>query len=311
MSTLTIFTPTYNRAHTLPRLCESLARQTLNDFLWLVVDDGSTDGTRELVSGLQARAPFPIEYVFQVNQGKHNAHNTAVGCAHTELFLIIDSDDELLPNAVEVIVSAWKRMTPHERTAIAGIWTLCRTPEGKVIGGSLPSDAFDMTLQELRFRHKDNREFMPAFETAVLRDHPFPVTPPGDCPFLPEDYVWTRITRTRAIRFLNVPCRIYHEGAGLLTMARDQYRWSRPAAYGYFAPLTNEIEWFWYEPLTFLMSAVQAARFGMFSGDFGKLAGALSWKAKLLVYSAVPVAMVLLWRDRLSGRIARQLGVAR
>jgi hypothetical protein len=194
---------------------------------------------------------------------------------------------------------------------IAGIWTLCCTPGGEVIGGSLASDAFDMTLQELRYRHKDNREFMPTFETAVLRKHPFPVTPPGACSFLPEDYVWTGITRTRALRFLNVPCRIYHRGEGLLSMSRNQYLWSRPAAYGYFTPLTNEIEWFWHEPLTFVMSAVQAARFGMFSGEFGKLAAALSWKAKLLLYMAVPAALLLLWRDRLSGRIAQQVGVAR
>jgi len=307
MPTLTVFTPTYNRAHTLPRVYESLCRQTVRDFLWLVIDDGSIDDTRALVRHWQAEADFRIDYGYQPNRGKHNAHNAAVARATTELFCILDSDDELLPHAVERITGAWKNATAEERARIAGIWTLCADPIGNVIDGGFDKEVFDASLQELRYRERMNKELLPTFVTRVLREHPFPETPAGVCPYVPEAYVWTRITRSRPLRFLNVPCRVYHRGDGLTAQARNEYRVSRCIVFGYLAPLANDLEWFWAYPQLFLMSATQAARHAIFSGAFW-----LSWRrlqpfARALLLAAAPVALGLLLRDRLSGRIAREL----
>ena len=77
MKTLTVFTPAYNRAHTIGRTYESLCRQTSKDFEWLVVDDGSKDNTRELVENWIKEGKIDIRYVYQENQGMHGAHNTA------------------------------------------------------------------------------------------------------------------------------------------------------------------------------------------------------------------------------------------
>ena len=309
--TLTVFTPTFNRAATLPRVYESLRRQTSGDFLWLVVTDGSTDETEALVTAWKAAGEVRIDYVYQENRGKHNAHNAAVGRARTELFLILDSDDELLPHAVEVIVSAWARIGPEDRPRIAGVWTLCRGADGEVIGGALPAEFVDASLQELEYRYKDSREMLPCFASAILRRHPFPSTPPGLCPYIPEEYVWGWITRTYAIRFLNVACsRVYYQQTGLSIMARKQYRLSHCIVYGYLGPLVNDLQWFWWAPLSFLYKAVQTARYGLFAGELFRLAQPIPWKAKLLVYCALPVAAVLLVRDRLSGRIAEELGHA-
>lgn len=97
----TVFTPAYNRAHTLPRLYESLKNQSFFDFEWLIVDDGSTDGTGELVSSwLQKYNPFEIIYIKKENGGKPRAINYAVQKARGEYFIIMDSDDYLLPDAV-------------------------------------------------------------------------------------------------------------------------------------------------------------------------------------------------------------------
>src|SRR5260370_38611217 len=93
----TVFTPTFNRRHTLLRLFESLQMQTLRDFEWLVVDDGSTDGTSELMRELEQRGWFPLRYYCQANRGKHVASNLAVDLSAGELFPILDSDDRPLP----------------------------------------------------------------------------------------------------------------------------------------------------------------------------------------------------------------------
>ena len=309
MTTLTVFTPTFNRAHTLPRAYASLERQTSRDFAWLVIDDGSTDDTKTLVGAWKPVADFEIHYVYQENRGKHAAHNCAVAHAESDLLLIMDSDDELLPTAVSQITDAWKSMTAEEKLRIVGIWTLCVDPEGRIIGGSFPCEVFDCSLQELHYRHKISKEMLPTFVTAVLRRHPFPVTAPGTCPYIPESYIWMSITRNHLIRFLNVPCRIYNkEEGGLLSMARDEYRLSRCIVYGYLSPLTSDLDWFWMRPSWFLFNAVQAARYALFSRQFRKLTKPLSITAKALLAAAVPLALLLIAKDVLSGRIARQLG---
>ena len=102
---LTIFTPAYNRAHTLPRTYESLCRQSCKDFIWLIVDDGSMDNTAALVQQWQSRDNgFEIQYIYKENGGMHTAHNAAYANIHTELNTCIDSDDMLADGAVEKMV---------------------------------------------------------------------------------------------------------------------------------------------------------------------------------------------------------------
>lgn len=103
MALLTIFTPSYNRSHTLSRVYKSLCHQTCMDFLWLIVDDGSTDGTAACVRRWKQSSPFQIQYLYQKNGGMHTAHNTAYAHIHTELNMCLDSDDCLVPDAVDRI----------------------------------------------------------------------------------------------------------------------------------------------------------------------------------------------------------------
>lgn len=98
---ITIFTPTYNRVHTLPRLYKSLLAQTEQNFQWLIVDDGSSDGTEDLIKEYQKEAKINISYIKQVNQGKHIAINTGLQYATGDYFLIIDSDDYILKHCIE------------------------------------------------------------------------------------------------------------------------------------------------------------------------------------------------------------------
>lgn len=308
---LTIFTPTYNRAATLPRLYASLADQTSRDFKWLIVDDGSTDGTRDLIDGWKASAAFSIEYKYQENHGKHGAINTAIALVDTELVLVLDSDDELLPAAVETILRAYNTASPEERARLAGVWTVCIDSDGKRVSDALPEESIDTSIQELRYRYSVARDMLRCFVTSVWRRYPFPQTPPGICPYIPEGYVWSHMTREYSIRFLNVPCsRVHYQPTGLSAIARHQYRFSRSALYAYLQPLDSDLEWFWYEPVFFVMSAVQAVRYGLFSRELWRLSRSLDWKAKALMLAVAPTAIVLLARDWLSGRIAREMSLA-
>lgn len=142
--TLTIFTPAYNRAHTIDKTYQSLIRQTCKDFLWLIVDDGSTDGTKKLVEGWIRENKIPITYIYQENQGMHGAHNTAYKNITTELNTCIDSDDWMPHDAVEKIINAWKE---HRHENYAGIIGLDQTADGKLIGTNFPENLKETTLQ--------------------------------------------------------------------------------------------------------------------------------------------------------------------
>lgn len=104
---ITIFTPTYNRANTLPRLYESLCNQANKNFKWLVVDDGSSDNTRSLIESWVEEKKIDITYIYQENAGKSVAHNVGVENTDTELFTCVDSDDYLTKDAVEKILGSW------------------------------------------------------------------------------------------------------------------------------------------------------------------------------------------------------------
>ncbi len=144
MKTLTVFTPAYNRAHTIGRTYESLCRQTSKDFEWLVIDDGSTDNTEELVKGWIAEAKIPIRYIRQENQGMHGAHNTAYRNILTELNTCIDSDDFMPEDAVEKIICFWRENGDEKYAGIVG---LDQTEDGKIIGAKFPEGMNETTLQ--------------------------------------------------------------------------------------------------------------------------------------------------------------------
>lgn len=144
MPTLTIFTPAYNRAHTLPRTYDSLRGQSCKDFVWLIVDDGSRDNTAELVKQWQcADNGFEIRYIYKENGGMHTAHNTAYELIDTELNTCIDSDDCIADGAVEKILHKWEQARDK---GYAGLIALDADMQGRVIGKGFPEDLAETTL---------------------------------------------------------------------------------------------------------------------------------------------------------------------
>lgn len=161
MKTLTVFTPTYNRAHTLDRLYRSLCAQTCQDFDWLVIDDGSTDETRALVQGFIDEGRIPIRYVFKENGGLYTGYNTAYDNIETELNVCLDSDDAMPVNAVEIILRTWEEKGDDRFAGLIGLD--CYMDSGNPIGGAFPDnlkECFLLDLYTKRIHRGDTKQVM-------------------------------------------------------------------------------------------------------------------------------------------------------
>ena len=201
---ITILTPTYNRASLLPRLFDSLLRQTNKDFEWIVVDDGSTDDTREVVANLKEKCggAFPMGYVYKANGGKHMAINIGAERARGELLFIADSDDLLTDDALETVENSWHDISDDKSFAgIAGLDITMDTRE--VIGSGLPQEHIDCNAIDIRYRHHVTGDMKEVFRTEVLREFPFPEFA-GER-FCPEQLVWFRMARRYRLRYINKP----------------------------------------------------------------------------------------------------------
>lgn len=145
MPILTIFTPAYNRANTISRTYQSLLHQDCKDFIWLVVDDGSTDNTAELIREWQSKENgFEIKYIYKDNGGMHTAHNTAYENIDTELNTCIDSDDMLAAGAVNKILKKWEIVKDSNYAGIIALDADMNT--GQVIGDGFPEAMTETTL---------------------------------------------------------------------------------------------------------------------------------------------------------------------
>lgn len=204
---LSILTPSYNRANYLSAIFHCLCQQTMATFEWLIVDDGSTDDTAHVVETIQQSktTAFPIRYFRKANGGKHTAVNLGVKEAQGELVLILDSDDELLPNAVETIARRWvetqQSMSSGSMQTIGGMAFCMAHRNGESITNMLqPQQTLPIEAHEidLRYKYGIQGDLCEVFRTDVLRKFPFPEIP-GER-FCPEQLVWFRIARQYKLR---------------------------------------------------------------------------------------------------------------
>lgn len=161
MKTLTVFTPSFNRAHTLERLYKSLCAQTCQDFEWLVIDDGSTDNTAALVQAFIKENKIPIRYIYKENGGLYTGYNTAYDVIETELNTCIDSDDAMPAKAVEIILRSWKECGTNQYAGLIGLD--CYLDSGQPIGGAFPEEMKECYLLDLytkRIHRGDTKQVM-------------------------------------------------------------------------------------------------------------------------------------------------------
>ncbi len=186
---ITVFTPTYNRAHLLHVLYNSLKNQTSFDFEWLIVDDGSKDNTKDVVDGfINECDKFQIRYYFQENHGKHVAINYGVQLAQGDKFFIVDSDDWLPSDAIEKVYAFFDEI--KDENGFAGVAGLRLYGDGNIIGATFKGKSVDCTSLE-REKYKISGDKAEVFYTNVLKNYPFPVFEGEN--FLSESIVWYRI----------------------------------------------------------------------------------------------------------------------
>lgn len=187
MKQLTIFTPTYNRAYSLPRLYDSLLKQDTSVFKWLIVDDGSTDNTKELVDGWIREGKLEIRYIYQKNAGKMTAHNLGVKECDTELFLCCDSDDWMAENSIKPALDFWNAYK-KELSGMVGPRDNKKSETDSL--ETLPKNEKTDTLSGL-YKKGYFGETALFFKTSVIRQYPFPVID-GE-KFIPEEYVYRQL----------------------------------------------------------------------------------------------------------------------
>lgn len=197
---ITVLTPTFNRGGRLQSLWDSLQKQTVKDFEWLVVDDGSTDGTKDLITQLQEKSDFPIRYIYKNNGGKHTALNVGIQTICSELIFIVDSDDCVTDDAVESILKIHKKY--RSQNNICGYAFLRAFPDGKVNGKKFDVDEKIGSYIDVRVNGDDTgADKAEVFKTHCLKEFPFPEYPNEK--FLGEDLVWVRMARKYEMVHIN------------------------------------------------------------------------------------------------------------
>lgn len=169
--TVTVATTTYNRSQLLRRLYDSLLEQSSYDFCWLVIDDGSTDETAELIRSFQKEDIIPIKYVKKENGGFPSAQNEAVAHCDTPLYFEVDSDDYLPQNSIEEIASRYKEIKNDER--IAGFLGLNQTPDGKILGKPFPEFLTTTTFWNSYYKYHLKNDLAVVFKTAIRKRYKF------------------------------------------------------------------------------------------------------------------------------------------
>lgn len=209
--TITVYTATYNRAHLLPQVYESLCQQTNKDFAWLIIDDGSTDSTRDLVQSWIEQGDVRIQYCFKENGGVHTARDLAYEVCNTELIVSCDSDDYLLDDAVEQILSFWEQ---HGSDRYAGIFLPFVDTEGHRVCGKFPQGITEATYQEFSYLYKVSGDKQTVLRTSIIAKVPPSPVFQGET-LVPEAYKWNQLPNDMSFLLLDrAICVIEYQGDG-------------------------------------------------------------------------------------------------
>ena len=223
MSLITIVTPTYNRSKKLLLLYESLQKQSNMDFEWLIVDDGSTDDTEDCIARFYSSATFQFRYIKKENGGKHTALNIGIKEVDSPLTFIVDSDDVLLPNAIELISCYYQKYSGRKDIG-AFAFLKCNSKGESIL--KLEQDEFVESYIKYRIRGDRPGDMAEVFYTDILLQHPFSEFK-GE-KFLSEDVVWIQIGLRYKFVFINRAIYQYEYQSDGLTASDKPIKFASP-----------------------------------------------------------------------------------
>lgn len=190
---ITVFTPTYNRAYTLKKLYDSLKKQSYKNFEWLIYDDGSIDNTRELIKRFEKEDIIKIRYYYSENYGKHVAINRATDLANGELFFIVDSDDYLTDNSLQLIVKVWTSIPTNKSQHYIGVGgrRLLLNRSNKRF--NFNTEYYDADAIKFNLIDKNIQDKAEVYRTDVLKMYKFPEFNGEN--FMTEAVVWYKVAQ--------------------------------------------------------------------------------------------------------------------
>ncbi len=299
---ISVLTPTFNRASYLHRVWEGLRSQTVQQFEWIVADDGSTDDTGSVVRKLAEKSEFPVTLIqASTRVGKARIDNEAVARAQGEFILWCDSDDWLLPNAIERLLWAWHSIPESARDRYVGVTALCATEAGIIVNPFPNVEYLDTTWNDLAEVHRVTSDMLYFTRASDLKAHPFP-----EVDFVvPESVVWTAIGNKKT-RFIPEVLKMveYRVANAISFTGKMEYNRGRAHA---LATATRNLAAYrrsakvrWWRLVTFIRYSVH---------------GEISYRDQLhlwgnnsptVVWAMMsPLAWLLALKDRLQGKVRR------
>lgn len=291
----TIFTPTYNRKETIIKTFQSLCRQSLKDFEWIVIDDGSNDGTENFFCTEEVcAAEFPIIYKYVDNAGKHVAQNKALDMARGELFLPLDSDDTIVDDALDIIWKAWVSIPNNEREGYSGIGVHCCDLQGVRVGDPWPKDKMVSNDLEMHFRYRIKGEKWGPIRTDIMRQYKNEEVKGH---FLSESTVWFRIAKKYKKLYLDESVRFYETHEDSVTkLVKNNIDYNLESELLADSIYINEFYiWYWKYmpiqaiklPLRYAKRCVDGKR-KLFVGKKAHITAIRPISAKILIYFMIP-----------------------
>lgn len=296
---ISILTPTFNRAHTIHRVYESLLSQTYNNFEWIIIDDGSTDNTKEIIETYKKDSPsLDIIYTYKENSGVIHSLGYSIPFVSGDFVIRCDSDDIYLPDMIETLVKTWEGIPLNQREAFRGVSSPVMDENHKFFGKPLNQDFVDMNYLDFQYKLHRREERVWMERADLWKNYNF------EKGVSPKVIWYPNVNKDYKARFINTPLRIYYRNnPGNITHEK-----SLRIAYARFSAdrvsLSYDMPYFFYEPLTFFWRASNAWLYGSLLG-YGplKIANSInSFWGKLILWISYPIGLVRRIQEKLKGR---------
>lgn len=237
MKLITVFTPTYNRATKLKQCYASLIRQTSNNFLWQIIDDGSTDNTKEVVEEFISDGKIKIEYVKKENGGKISAINKSLDITTTELWVCLDSDDYFFDTAIETYEKLYSFIA--DKNDVCGLFSLRSKQNGSPMQNeTIPNHIVYETQFNIRYKFKIEPEYVQVYKTKIIKEYKYPRF--KNEKYMPLSYVQDQIDQKYKFYIFDIPtmvCEYQDDG-----ITKNQKKLIKNNPKGYTAFKKQQIE---------------------------------------------------------------------